>query len=70
MPANVLPPNAKACMNLPDDDLVKGGAAFQSYNVSECYARCLAWNAAAVAWNSAAVAHNAAAVAAKAIRQI
>jgi hypothetical protein len=55
VPVGVLPPNAKAGMNLLDDDLVKGGAALQSYDVSECYAHCLAWNAAAVAWNAAAV---------------
>eukprot|EP01052_Picozoa_sp_SAG31_P003070 SAG31_NODE_114_length_24318_cov_16.787481_16_plen_153_part_00 len=44
-PTGTLPPNTQLNMNLPGGDLISGGAALDSFNVTECYARCLAWNA-------------------------
>eukprot|EP01050_Picozoa_sp_SAG11_P003021 SAG11_NODE_162_length_13962_cov_19.035562_10_plen_102_part_00 len=31
-------------MNLPNGDLVGGGAPLANFNVTECYARCVAYN--------------------------
>jgi hypothetical protein len=47
-PKGALPPSAKLDVNLPNGDLVKGGAGLGApgtFNVTECYQRCLAWNA-------------------------
>jgi hypothetical protein len=45
-PTGDLPPNTAIDMNLPGGDLVPGGAALTAFNLTECFQRCVAWNAA------------------------
>ena len=46
-PHGVLPPNVQLDVNLPYGDLIRGGKSLGepgTFNVTECYRRCLAWN--------------------------
>lgn len=40
-----LPPNTKEDTNLPGGDLIPGGHQLTTFNLTDCYHRCVAWNA-------------------------